>query len=90
MYSLALLVAICNILVQYLEVKVFGSFPLTEKDPDNQKLQNYLTTIYVVLVIPYAFPLLCQILIKLILFPFDIYFYNGKCIFNLVEATNTI
>lgn len=53
-------------------------------------LQYVLSFLVAVLAVPYILPLVCQITIKCILFPLDIYYYGGKCTFNTVEAQNTL
>ena len=35
------------------------------------------------LVVPFIFPLTCQFIIKIFLWPFDLHYYQGKCTFRL-------
>ena len=72
---------------------VLGSYPLDASKEEFElaaKLNWSLSAMMILLTVPFVFPLICQILIKLVLFPVDLYYYDGKCTFSVIEANNLI
>lgn len=92
-YSLAIVLTIAVLIFQHLKGDLVGYPPISaanEGQENAAKLNAFISVALVLLAVPYVYQLLVQILIKLFLFPFDLYFYGGSCNFNVDEANHII
>lgn len=72
--------------MQWSDYEILSSLPLDPKLEGEEKsfLLNLLLTIFQLLLsIPYIFSMLCQLIIKVFSWPFDLMNFHGKCTFGL-------
>ena len=85
-YSFAIILEVAILFMQWSDYEILSSLPLDPKEEDQEKsfLLNRLLTIFqLVLSIPYIFSMLCQLIIKIFSWPFDLKNFHGKCTFGL-------
>lgn len=49
-----------------------------------------ISILQVGLVVPYIFSQLCKLILKIILWPVDLYYYRGMCTFNYAQYQNEL
>lgn len=86
LYSVAILFEIAILVFQWASGEILGEPPVSGRAMRQRTahtLNLLLTVFLLLLVVPFIFPLTCQIVIKLFLWPVDLIFFSGKCSFSL-------
>lgn len=83
------MIEIAIIMMQWLDTSIKGSFP-PEKGSLAYKLNCAISVMQVVLVVPYIFSQIIKLVMKIILWPADVYYYNGMCTFDYAEHQNDL
>jgi hypothetical protein len=83
LYTISFILQIAIEILQWLGMLIQDSFPINRiLYARAYRLKYAITILQVVLVVPYIFSQICKFSFKILVWPLDVYYYNGFCTFN--------